>query len=173
MSISTIMKKRTNFFLLTLVLIIIGLIITYIVFSGNSLNKNILINNKNIKVIFENGKSGIKFGEYPMTYQQGIENSPSNKFKVINKSKQETTYQIIVTDESEVADVIDMNKIVVGINDSETKILSDVVDGIIYTSSIQASGEDIIDLKFWLNKDLSTPDDLKKSIKLKVNVKEK
>lgn len=171
MSTSAIMKKRTNIFIITVIFIIVGLITTYFIFSNS--NKDVLINNKNIKVIFENSKEGLKFGEYPMTFQQGISESPSNIFKIVNKSKFSTDYQVIVTNTSKEGNSIDVNKVAVSINDSEIKMLSDVVNGIVYTSSLASKSEDIVNLKFWLDKDSADDADLSKSIKLSVDIKEK
>lgn len=173
MSTSTIMKKRTNIFIVTVLFLIVGLITTYVIFSSSILNNNAVINNKNLKVIFENGKKGIQFGGYPMTFQQGVEESPSNIYKVINKNNSETEYQIIVTDISESVDKIDMNKIVVAINDNEIKMLSDVYNGVIYTSTLNKNEEEIINLKFWLDKESADSSDLSKSLKLNVDIKEK
>lgn len=173
MTTSAIIKKRTNAFIFTAIFILVGLVLTYLIFGNTILNKDVLINNKNLKVTFENGKKGILFGEYPMTFKEGVSASPSNKYKIVNKSNKEQTYQIIVTDTSDAIDKIDISKIAVAINDNEIKMLSDVLDGIIYTSTLKDSEEEIINLKFWLDKYSSDESDLSKSIKLNVDIKEK
>lgn len=172
MSTSLIMKRRIRFFIISLVFIILVLVITFVMFNKNLLTQDVLFNNKNLRVKFENGKKGIQFGEYPMSFQQGVLNSPSNIFKIVNKSGYKTEYQVVVSDISE-SNKIDINKIVVAINDEEIKLMSDVVNGIIYNGKLEGKQEDILNLKFWLDSEQANQDDLTKTLKLSVDIKEK
>ncbi len=170
MSISTVVNKRIKIFILSLLVIVIAVSGTYFVFSKNSVNEGILLNNKNLKVILKGDKT-LKFGEYPMSFQQGYEESPSNIYKIVNKSKFSTNYQVIVTETSRGLDKIDLNKIVVAINE-DVKLLSDVLDGIVYESTINSKKEDILDIKIWLNKDKVTEADKNRNLNLKIEFKE-
>lgn len=170
MNTSSIMKKRTKIFIITFIFIIVGVIATYMIF-GNS--TDVIYSNKNIRVTLENKKNGIQFGAYPMTYEEGIASAPSNIFKIVNKGSKKTEYQVIITDTSENENKIDINKIVVAIDDEEIKKLSDVVDGIVYSSSLGKNEEKILNLKIWLDSESTTETDLNSSLKLNVDIKEK
>lgn len=172
MSTSLIMKRRLRFFIISLVFIILILVVTFLIFNKNAFTKDVLFNNKNLRVKFENGKKGIQFGGYPMSFQQGISDSPSNLFKIVNKSNYKTEYQVVVSDISE-SNKIDINKIVVAINDEEIKLMKDVVNGIIYSGKLEGKQEEILRLKFWLDSEQVAPDDLAKTLKLSVDIKEK
>lgn len=173
MKTSSIMKKRMKFFIVTAFFLLIGVVSTYVIFGNSFFGTDAIINDKNIKVTFENGKKGIQFGSYPMTVEEGISSSPSNIFKIVNKGRVDTNYQIRITDTSSDENKIDISKLVVAINDNEVKLLSDVVDGIIYTSSLSSNQENIVNLKFWLDKEHADESDLKKTLKLTVDIKEK
>lgn len=172
MSTSLIMKRRLRFFIISLVFIALILVVTFVMFNKNLLTQDVLFNNKNLHVKFENGKKGIQFGGYPMSFQQGISDSPSNLFKIVNKSNYKTEYQVVVSDISE-SNKIDINKIVVAINDEEIKLMKDVVNGIIYSGKLEGKQEEILRLKFWLDSEQVAPDDLAKTLKLSVDIKEK
>lgn len=172
MSTSLIMKRRLRFFIISLVFIILILAVTFLIFNKNAFTKDVLFNNKNLRVKFENGKKGIQFGGYPMSFQQGVLDSPANIFKIVNKSDYKNEYQVVVSDTS-VSNAIDINKIVVAINDEEIKLMSDVVNGIIYNGKLEGKQEEILNLKFWLDSEQVAPDDLTKTLKLSVDIKEK
>lgn len=169
---SLIMKRRLRFFIISLVFIILILVVTFLIFNKNAFTKDVLFNNKNLRVKFENGKKGIQFGGYPMSFQQGVLDSPANIFKIVNKSDYKTEYQVVVSDISE-SNKIDINKIVVAINDEEIKLMKDVVNGIIYSGKLEGKQEEILRLKFWLDSEQVAPDDLAKTLKLSVDIKEK
>lgn len=172
MSTALIIKRRLKVFAISLVFIVLILVATFVIFNNNDFSQDVLVNNKNLRVKFENGKKGIQFGEYPMSFQQGISSSPANTFKIVNKSDFSTEYQVIVSSKSESLG-IDINKIVVAINDEEVKLMSDVVNGIIYSGRLDGKKEDILNLKFWLDSEQASQDDMIKSLKLSVDIKEK
>ena len=76
-----------------------------------------------------------------------------------------------MTETSRGLDKIDLNKIVVAINE-DVKLLSDVLNGIVYESTINSKKEDILDIKIWLNKDKVTEADKNRNLNLKIEFKE-
>ena len=173
MNIGNYLKKRFNFFIISAIFIGICLIITFIFLTKNHFNQDILINNKNIQVTFENGKKGIKFGEYPMSYEQGLSLSPDNKFKVVNKSNMSVDYEVVVTEIAQDIETLDMSKVVACVNDDTCMMLDEAEDGVIYTSSLSKNFSDILNLKFWVLKEKIQDSDLDKTILLNVDVREK
>ena len=171
MSIGNYFKKRINIFIISAIFIIIAVVFTFVVLTKNSY-QDVLIKNKNIQVIFENGKNGIKFGEVPMNFEQGLANSPNNKYKIVNKSKNNVRYQIIVNEIEQENETLDINKVMACVNDTDCNTLEKALDGIIYTSEVEEKHEDIINLKFWVLTDNLEPDDMDKSILLNVDIKE-
>lgn len=172
MTIGSYLKKRFNLFIASAIFIIIALIITFIILTKNNFYRDIVINDKNIQVTFENGKKGIKFGEYPMSFESGLANSPDNKYKIVNKIEKSVDYEIVVTEKEHNKDSLDIKKIVVCVNDTDCKMLGEVSNSIIYTSRIAPKDETTINIKFWVLKDLVENSDLNKSILLNVDIKE-
>ncbi|MCH5167209.1 MAG: hypothetical protein J1F35_04875 [Erysipelotrichales bacterium] len=169
MSIGNYFKKRINIFIISAILIIIALVFTFVVLTKNTY-QDVLINNKNIQVIFENGKNGIKFGEAPMGFDEGLTKSPNNKYKIVNKSKNKVNYQVIVNEIYQESDTLSKNKVAVCVNDTDCKTLEKAIDGIIYTSAVEPKYQDIINIKFWVLKDNLELGDMDKSILLNVDI---
>lgn len=172
MKVGNYLKKRFNLFLVSAIFIVIALVITFIILTKNNFYRDIVINDKNIQVTFENGKKGIKFGEYPMSFENGLENSPDNKYKIVNKIDKTVDYEVVVTEKEHDENSLDIEKIVVCVNDTDCKTLDEASDGIIYTSRIDPKEETTISIKLWALKDLVETSDLNKSILLNIDIRE-
>lgn len=172
MKVGSYLKKRFNLFIASAIFIIVALIITFIILTKNNFYRDIVIDDKNIQVTFENGKKGIKFGEYPMNYESGLANSPDNKYRIVNKIDSDVDYEIVVSKKEHNEDSLDKEKIVVCVNDFDCKMLTSKENDVIYTSSIKAKEEQTINIKLWVLKDLVETGDLNKSILLNVDIRE-
>ncbi len=171
MKTSAVMKKRIKLFFVSLVFILIALVVTFSVFH-QSASQNVLFTGKNIFVTFESKDKGIQFGNQPMSYEKGALLSPANIYKIVNKSKLSTNYEVRITDNGEGTDKIDVNKLVVSVND-EVKSMSDVSDTVVYEGFLNPREEKILDIRLWLDEELVTDTDKDKSIKINVEIKEK
>lgn len=170
MDLTTIIKKRTKMFAISTILIVFIVCSTFFAFRKSNVKDIVLINNKSIKVTLM-GEKTLRFADSPMNFQEGVVASPSNIYKIVNKSKLSTNYRVVVTEISQELDKSELNKIAVSLN-GDVKLLSDVLDGIVYENSLEPGNEDIVDLKIWFNKDAITEQDKNRELNLKVDFKE-
>lgn len=172
MNISSVLKKRIMIFAFSLIFILVCLLVTYL-FNANNSKNDLVVNKKNIQVVYENGKKGINTSEYPLKYEDGNSKSPSNIIKISNKVNTSVDYEIVITADKENSNSLETSKIYVSVNDEEGKILSSIEEGIIYTSRLAKKGEDIVDLKIWIAEELVQASDNGKSLGISVEVREK
>lgn len=171
MNISKIIKKRMGLFIISLIFITLLSITSTYAFMNNSFVDNPkVINNENLKITYENGTEKIKNCSYPMSFQQGIKESPSNIIKIVNKGHFSTKFSLKINEISDDSDSIDLNKIYYSINNNDPKILGETLDGIIYNSNIKSNSEYIFDIKLWVASEFVENSDQGKSIKLKFEV---
>lgn len=172
MNTSSVLKKRIILFVASAIFIIVCLLVTFI-FNAYKGKNDLVVNKKNIQVVYENAKKGINTSNYPLKYEEGNTKSPSNIIKISNKANEVISYDIVITTDSTDANSLDPGKIYVSIDGEEGRILSSLEDGIIYTSSLQKKEEDKIDLKLWIASELILSSDNGKSLGVNVEVKEK
>lgn len=172
MNISNVLKKRIMIFSFSLIFILICLLVTYL-FNANNSKNDLVVNKKNIQVIYENGKKGINTSEYPLKYDEGNTNSPSNIIKISNKANVNIDYEIVITTDKKDSNSLDSSKIYVSIDGSKGILLSSIEDGVVHNSTLDKKGEDIVDLKIWIAEELVQATDNGKSLGINVEVREK
>lgn len=172
MNTTSVLKKRIILFSFSVIFILVCLLITYY-FNANNSKNNLVVNKKNIQVVYENAKKGINTSDYPLKYEEGKKNSPSNIIKIRNKIETNINYEIVITTDKEDNNSLDPSKIYVSINSGEGKVLSSIAEGIVYTSMLGKKEEESVDLKIWISDELIEVADNGKSLGINVEVREK
>lgn len=172
MNTSSVLKKRIMIFLFSVIFILVCLLVTFIfnVYKGRN---DLIVNKKNIQVVYENAKSGINTSDYPLKYEEGKKNSPSNIIKISNKIAETVLYDIVITTGEGDANSLDPGKIYVSIDGEDGRILSSIEDGVVYSSKLEKKEEDTVDLKLWIASELIETSDNGKSLGVNVEVREK
>lgn len=172
MFVSKYLKKKIGIFLSTLIVIGICFFVSIVVNKNNNINtKDLVIKSGNLQIIYENGIDGVKNSLYPLSYQQGIDESPSNIVKVINKGKKTTSFKVYLVEKEQNENNLDVNKIYFSVNNGNPVILGSINDGVIYSANIPKKEERILDIKFWAGSDLISNKDSGKSLNLEIKVK--
>lgn len=162
-------KKRVFFFVVSVVFIAIGLIITSYTLSLNKYDKK--NNNSSLDIVYIDNQSSINVSEYPMSNDIGNIYAPENKVKIINKSKKKREYKVKL-EVLKQNNFNDLQKISVSINGEVPFSLADVKENIIMSKEINGLEEDIIDVRIWGNKDLMLESDMGKTIALRLLIEE-
>lgn len=172
MNTSSVLKKRIIIFSFSVIFILVCLLVTYF-FNAHNGKNDLVVNKKNIQVVYENAKNGINTSDYPLKYDEGKKNSPSNIIKISNKIDMSVDYEIVITTDKGVANSLEPSKIYVSINGGEGQILSSIEEGVIYTSKLGKKEEEVVDLKIWISNELIETTDNGKSLGINIEVREK
>lgn len=172
MNTTSVLKKRIMIFAFSVFFIGGCLLVTYL-FNINNGKNDLVVNKKNIQVVYENAKSGINTSDYPLKYEEGKKNSPSNIIKISNKIDTILDYEIVITTDKGDTNSLDPAKIYVSINEGEGQLLSSLDEGIVHTSTLDKKAEDVVDLKLWISSELIDATDNGKSLGVNVEVREK
>lgn len=171
MDISSVIKKRMIFFVFSLVFVVfITFTSSYALMNNGYVNSAKVINNGNLQIIYENGELNAKNGSYPMSFQQGNYESPSNIVKIVNKGHFSTKFSVIIKENSKVDNSLEFSKIYYSVNNSEPAILGNQDNNIIYSSDIKSREEYILDIKLWVGSELITNEDQGKQVNLSIDV---
>lgn len=174
MNMGKYVKKRMMFFSVSLLFIIACTVAaSYALMKNDFVNNDVIVNNKNLQVIYENRENGIIDSLYPLSFQQGNLESPSNFIKIVNKKHFSTKFAIVIKQTNVSIDTLDINKIYYSVNNSTPKILGSVEDGVIFTSKVNGKEEYIADVKLWISSELIDNSDAGKKISLDIQVIEK
>lgn len=160
MNIDELLKKRLLFFFTSFVFIVIATISSsYAILNKNNVENYKVINNGRLDIIYKSGMSALDSG-YPMSYEQGIDSSPSNIIEVVNNGEEDTPYHLNINYSSD-SNSLDSKKILYSINGSEPKILG---SDNIYRSIVKKNSKEILDIRIWAYNKLVTNDDQGKKI---------
>lgn len=164
------LQKKKSIFFISLIFIIMCVTLTLLIVYYKDVNTNDELYSENLHILFNNGNGNLRYSEYPLSFQQGVEKSPDNIIKIVNNSEFSTEYVLRVSTKKDYIDAMSTEKIAFSVNDQEGTFLGDKEDGVIYTDSIAPGEEKSINVKFWASKEKLTSDDLDKSIALDLKV---
>lgn len=153
MNIDELFKKRLLFFFTSFIFIVIVTISSSYAMLNNDVEKGKVINNGNLRIVYPRGSEIVENCEYPLSYQQGNSISPSNIIRIINKSNENTGYELYIKALKQDTS-LDINKIYYSINDSEPVILGSKDDSLVYSSIIEGKEEHALDIKVWASSEL-------------------
>lgn len=171
MNMGKYIKKRMIFFCVSFLFVIVcSVAASFSFMNSNFVNNDIVINNENLQIIYENGKKGIQKSLYPLSFQQGNLKSPSNIIKIVNKGHFSTNFAIVIKQTDVSIDNIDINKIYYSVNNSTPNILGKARNGEIFSSTLAADSEFIVDVKLWISSEFIENDDAGKKIALEFDV---
>lgn len=144
--------------------------LTLLVVYYRDVNTKNELYDKSLHILFNNGDGNLRYSEYPLSFQQGVEKSPDNIIKIVNNSEFSTEYVLHVSIKKDYVDAMSTEKIAFSVNNQEGTLLGDKEDGVIYIDSIAPGEEKNVNVKFWASKEKLTSDDLDKSIALDLKV---
>lgn len=168
MNIDELLKKRLLFFFTSFVFIVLTTISSsYAILNKNNVENSKVINNGILDVVYKNGMNAIDSG-YPMSYEQGINDSPSNIIELINNSNEDVRYRLNINYSTD-SNSLDSKKILYSINNSKPEILG---NNNIYEDIVGKESKSTLDIKIWAYDKLVTNDDQGKKIDISFEVLE-
>jgi len=166
------LKKRTIIFIISIIFVLLCILIFLFVNNQNDINNLIETDVKNIEVIYDTDNKSLNYKSTPLTYENGIISAPSNIIRIINTSDVSTSYKVYLTSTKDNITGLSDSKVYISINGEEGVLLSSLIDGLSYTSTINKGEEQILNIKVWLASEYITDDDINKSLYLKLKIKE-
>lgn len=170
MDISSLLKKRVIFFLISLIFVMVITVVSSYAFVNNEINGEKIINSNNLQIVYENGKVAVEKSSYPMSVDQGIKEAPSNIIRIINKSKYSAKFSLVVSNKDKKNNNLSFNKIYYSVNGSNPQILGNAENGIVYSATIEENKEYKLDVKIWAASEYISNEDQGKKVDLKFEV---
>lgn len=171
MNINGLLKKRLLFFAISTVFIVFITVASSYAFMHNDLNDDVVVlNNKNLQVLYENEQMTEKNSSYPMNFQQGTSEIADNTIKIINKKGSKTNYYLKITNKDSSENNLSFEKMYYSINDEAPMLLSTTPNGIVYYGQVNGKEEYVLNIKVWPATEYITNVDQGKIINLKYEI---
>mgnify|MGYP003289210795 CR=1 FL=1 len=171
MKIDKIINKRFSIFILSsIVIIIICVLATEVIKNSDFVNKNVQVDTGNLQIIYKNGTKTAKKSGYPMSFQQGREESNPNIIEIVNKKDFSTSFSLCVRKFDVSSEDLSLDKMYFDVNNSSSGILS-VDKECFYSTKVDANERLILNVRIWPGSDLISNEDQGKNVNLEFYVK--
>lgn len=171
MKVRSVLKKRTNIFLGSCMLVILAVIITFIAITkSGAVNNKVLVDNKNLQVIYKNDNENVDKSLEVMTFQQGIEEIKAELIEIVNKKDFSTSFSLCVQQIDTSSDELSLDKVYYKVNDS-SGIVGSKENNCILSGDIAPNGRVLLNVKIWIGEELITNTDQGKELSYKYYIK--
>lgn len=170
MNVNVVLKKKTVFFILTVIALVAIVLASSQAFLKGGFNRNIYkIEKDGLVIIYENSDDFVKSKNDPMSIQDGMSKAQVNTIQIENKTKRSASYELKINEIAQ-SDSLSLDKIYYSVNGTNARLMSDTQNGVIYQGNLQEYKSDSIEVRVWVGSDLITNQDQGKSVKLKFAV---
>lgn len=171
MKINKILNKRFSIFIVSsVIIIIICIFATETIKNSDFVNDYVYVDTDNLQIIYKNGTKNAKNSGYPLSFQQGKEESDINLIEIVNKQDFSTSFSLCVREFDVSSKSLSLDKIYFDVNNNSSGTLSDD-NKCFYTDTIDKKEKMILNVRLWAGSDLVTNEDQGKSINLEFYVK--
>lgn len=161
MTLKEYIEKRVFVFIITTLVILVILGISFYNVLNNKSGDMVIKDNISYKINTIKSESN----NYPMTKEDGELYSSVHKVKVKNKDDKKANFEIVLKDKNS-SNLID--KIYYKINDEEVKRVNS--NHVLYEGRLDVGKTEEIEVRFWLGSDLLTDEDTDKKTNIYLEV---
>lgn len=171
MKIDKIINKRFSIFIVSsIIIIVICVLATEVIKNSDFVNNNMYIDNTDLQIIYKNGTKIAEKSGYPLSFQQGKEESNPNVIEIVNKKDFSTSFSLCVHKVDVSNNDLSLSKLYFDVNDTTNGVLSEDKE-CFYSSSVDGNQRVILNVKIWPGSDLVTSDDQGKNVNLEFYIK--
>lgn len=170
MKINKILNKRFSIFIASSVIIIIICVIATIVINNSDfVNDYVYVDKNNLQIIYKNGTKTAKSSGYPMSFQQGKDESEINQIEIVNKKDFSTSFSLCVREFDVSSNTLNLDKLYFDVNGMSGQFNKD--KKCFYSSDIDGDERLVLNVRVWAGSDLVDNNDQGKNINLEFYVK--